>query len=181
MPVEDEIIGGQRLPVMPFDIRLEFPGDRTAVARERAVFEIGKLGGENRNEIALGIPRCQRFIENARGFLVLSADCKMRVEQSRRLPQQHLQRASPAALVRLVIELSLGGATPAYASIWLASGAVSPNPTILRTKARRDIRPAFTSAIKFRNSRSCLVWVMTLTLRESRPTVLFLAAFRAEY
>src|SRR5262249_34347179 len=70
---------------------------------------------------------------------------------------------------------------PAYASIWLASGAVSPNPTILRTKARRDIRPTFTSAIKFRNCRSCLVWVMTLTLRESRPTVLFLAAFRAKY
>src|SRR6266545_2785929 len=47
-------------------------------------------------------------------------------------------------------------ATPATASIWAARGAVSPSPIIAWTKCRRLIRPALTSSIIDRSSRSCI-------------------------
>src|SRR5262252_3455745 len=68
-----------------------------------------------------------------------------------------LRAPPPPRLVGLYSDLVCAAATPAYASIWLASGAVSPNPTIFPTNARRDIFPAFTSAIRLRKCRSFMV------------------------
>ena len=60
-------------------------------------------------------------------------------------------------------------ATPVKLSIWLASGAVRPRPIIWRTKARRDIRPAFTLPIRCRKSCSSM---MTSPLVGRASTVL---------
>src|ERR1700724_1595005 len=63
----------------------------------------------------------------------------------------------PPALVGLYSVLAGACAKPALARSWVANGAVRPRPTILRTKARRDTRPVFTAAIRFRNLCSCIV------------------------
>ena len=47
-------------------------------------------------------------------------------------------------------------AMPLAASIWLASGAVSPTPTIVRMNERRERRPAFTSRINPRIAYSSM-------------------------
>src|ERR1700730_93456 len=60
----------------------------------------------------------------------------------------------PPALVGLYSALVGACAKPAWARSWVANGAVRPRPTILRTKARRDVRPAFTPAIRICNSCS---------------------------
>src|SRR5690349_21398398 len=60
----------------------------------------------------------------------------------------------PPALVGLYSAVCAACAKPAWLSNVLARGAVRPRPTILRTKARRDTRPAFTAAISFRKSCS---------------------------
>src|SRR6266446_3618049 len=63
----------------------------------------------------------------------------------------------PPALVGLYSVLAGVCARPALARSWVANGAVRPSPTILRAKARRDIRPAFTPAIRSRNLCSCII------------------------
>src|SRR5215468_61581 len=47
-------------------------------------------------------------------------------------------------------------ATPDKARSWVAIGAVRPTAVILRTKARRDIRPAFTWSKRPRKPRSSM-------------------------
>src|SRR5882762_5693900 len=68
-----------------------------------------------------------------------------------------LRAPPPPRLVGLYSDWVCAAATPAYANIWLASGAVSPNSTIFRTNTRRDIFPAFTSATRLRKCRSFMV------------------------
>ena len=97
LPVEHAIIGGERLAVVPFDALLELPGDRHAVLGEAAVRDGRDFRGEHRHQVAIGAPRGQRLIENARAVLVLGADREMRVQQRRPLPPQHLERPAAAA------------------------------------------------------------------------------------
>src|SRR5579883_103538 len=59
-------------------------------------------------------------------------------------------------------------AMPEAPSIAPAIGAVSPNPTIPCTKARRDSRPSLTSSIKFRSSCSFIGWLQNGTLTTAR-------------
>src|SRR5262252_10392655 len=68
-----------------------------------------------------------------------------------------LRAPPPPRLVGLYSDLVCAAATPEYANIWLASGAVSPSSTIFRTKTRRDIFPALTSAMRLRKCRSFMV------------------------
>jgi hypothetical protein len=63
LPVEYDIIGGERLAVVPLDARLELPGYRLAVGGEAAVFAARNLCGEDRDEIALGVPAGERLVE----------------------------------------------------------------------------------------------------------------------
>src|SRR5437868_3658125 len=63
----------------------------------------------------------------------------------------------PPALVGLYSALDGACANPALARSCVASGAVRPRPIILRTKARRDVRPAFTPAIRSRNACSSIL------------------------
>src|SRR5262245_53726144 len=62
----------------------------------------------------------------------------------------------PPALVGLYTELAGACARPAWVRSWVANGAVRPRPTILRTKARREVLPTFTRAIRSCSSCSCI-------------------------
>ena len=102
LPVEDAVVGGERIAVVPVYSLLELPGDRPAVLAEATIVERGNLGREYRHEIAIGVPAGQRFIEQTRGVLVLGADGEVRVEQRGCLPPQHLQGATATAPGRFV-------------------------------------------------------------------------------
>src|SRR5215207_4987960 len=106
-PVEDAIVGGERLAVVPGHVALELPGHRQAVGREAAVLARRDLGREHGEEVAVRIPAGERLVEDARAVLVLGADRKMRVEQRRALPPEHLEGPAAAALRRLVGDLLL--------------------------------------------------------------------------
>jgi hypothetical protein len=101
-PIEHDVLGGERLAVVPFDALLQFPGHRHAVGGDSAIFDIRDLGGEHRHQISVGIPGGQRFIKDARALLVLAAGGKMRIEQGRSLPEQHAQCPAAPGPDRLV-------------------------------------------------------------------------------
>ena len=44
-----------------------------------AVLRVGDLGGEDRHEVAVGVPPGERLVEDARAVLVLGADGEMRI------------------------------------------------------------------------------------------------------
>ena len=92
LPVEDDVVGGEGLAVVPGDALLELPGDRLAVGGEGAVLAAGDRRRQDGLEIAVGIPAGQRLVEQARAVLILGADREVRIEQGRALPPQHLQR-----------------------------------------------------------------------------------------
>src|SRR5262249_19793470 len=100
LPVEDDIVGRERLSVVPADTTLELPGDRLAVAGHAAVLERRDLLGEDREEIALGVERGERLVEHARAVLVLWSARAVRIEQGRRLPPEHLELPAAAAAGR---------------------------------------------------------------------------------
>ena len=104
-PVEDAVIGGERMAVVPLHALLELPGDRRAVLGQAAVLDGRDLRGEHRHQVAIGVPPGQRLVEHARAVLVLGADREVRVQQRRALPPQHLERPAAAALGRLVDRL----------------------------------------------------------------------------
>ena len=64
-PVEDEIVDGERLSVVPGDSALELPGHRLAVPRDGAFLQGWNLLGEDGEEIALRIERDERLVEDA--------------------------------------------------------------------------------------------------------------------
>src|ERR1700730_13559791 len=84
---------------------------------------------------------------------VPTAKCGLRTAASW---QNSILGDPPPALVGLYSALVGACAKPAWARSWVANGAVRPRPTILRTKARRDVRPAFTAVIRICNSCSCI-------------------------
>src|SRR5262249_4865248 len=100
LPVEDEIVGRERLPVVPADTTLELPEDRLAVGGYAAVVERRDLLGEDREKIALGVERGKRLVEHARAVLVLGADREVGVQQGRRLPPEDLELPAAAAARR---------------------------------------------------------------------------------
>ena len=102
LPGEDDVVGGEGLAVVPFHALLQLPGHRLAVGGERAVLAARDRFGQDRPQVALGVPAGERLVEQARTILVLGADGEVRVQQGRPLPPQHLQQAAAAALGRLV-------------------------------------------------------------------------------
>jgi hypothetical protein len=107
-PVEDDVVGGERLAIVPGDTLLEFPDDRLAIGRQRSVFAAGDRGRQHGLQVAGGIPAGQWLVEQPRAILVLGADREVRIEQGRTLPPQYLQRPAAAALGRLVDRRRLG-------------------------------------------------------------------------
>ena len=105
LPGEDAVVGRERLAVVPRHALLELPGDGPAVLADAAVLHARDLGGQGGGEIAVGVPRGQRLVEDARAVLVLGAHRDVGVEQGGALPPQRLQRATAAALGRLVDQL----------------------------------------------------------------------------
>jgi hypothetical protein len=95
-PVEDDVVRGERLPVVPRDVLLESPGHREPVLRYRAVLLAGQLGREDRVEVTVGVERGEGLVEEAAGVLVLGAVGEVGVEQRRRLPPQEPELPAPA-------------------------------------------------------------------------------------
>ena len=56
LPVEDDVIGGERLTVVPLDALLELPGHRLAVLGDAAVLHARDLRGQVGDEVAVRIP-----------------------------------------------------------------------------------------------------------------------------
>ena len=107
LPVEDDIIGREGLAVVPLDALLQFPGDGLAVSLQAAVLAVGNLFRQHRHQLTFGTVSGEGLVEDARGFLIFGADGEMRVDERRPLPPQQLERATAAALGRLVVELRL--------------------------------------------------------------------------
>jgi len=106
LPVEHAIVGGEGLAVVPLDALLQLPDDPGEVLVDRAVLDARHLGGEDRHQIAVGVPSRERLVEDARAILVLGADREMRVQQGRALPPQQLQCPAAAGLGRRVLEVA---------------------------------------------------------------------------
>src|SRR2546425_2676577 len=107
LPVEDDVVGGERLAVVPHDALLEPPPDRLAVLGDRAVLAGPDLAGQDPHDVAVGVAGPEPRAEDARAVLVLGAGGEMRVQQRRRLPPEDLQRAAAAAPGRRVLHLRL--------------------------------------------------------------------------
>ena len=98
----------------------------------------GDLRGQDRDQVALGVPAGQRLVEDAAGVLVLGAAGEVRVQVHRRLPVDHLQRCRRRrAWWACRGWAAWACATPACISIIEAIGAVRPRPTICWMKLRR--------------------------------------------
>ena len=100
-PVEDAVIGGERMAVVPLHALLELPGDRRAFLGQAAVLDGWDLRGEHRHQVAIGIPPGQRLVEHARAVLVLGADREVRVEQVGPCHHSTLSAPPPPRLVGL--------------------------------------------------------------------------------
>jgi hypothetical protein len=81
---------------MPLDVALELPGDREAVLRDAAVVEGRHLGREDRHQVAVGIERRQRLVEEPRAVVVLHADREVAVQDAHRLPPERLELSAAA-------------------------------------------------------------------------------------
>src|SRR5262249_50568645 len=72
-PIEDDIVGGERLAVMPFDALFQLPDDRQAILGKTAILLARNLGGKDRNQIAVLVPSGQGLVEQAAALLILGA------------------------------------------------------------------------------------------------------------
>ena len=115
LPIEQAIIGCERLPIMPFHVLLQGPSDRQAIFRDAPALEARNLGREDGDEIAVRVPAGERLIEDARGLLILGADGEMRVEQGRGLPVEQFERTAAACLGGLIFEFRLSHGDAAIA------------------------------------------------------------------
>jgi hypothetical protein len=97
LPVEDDVVGGQGLAVVPDDAFLEVPDHPRAVARDAAVVHARQLRRQHRHDVAVGIEGGQRLVEDARRVLVLGARREVWIQQRGRLPPEDLQRSTTAA------------------------------------------------------------------------------------
>ena len=101
-PGEDDVVGGERFSVVPFDAAFQLPDHRAAVFGKPVVFLARNFGGQERHQIAFAVPSRQRLVKDPGAFLVLGSDGEMRVEQGYGLPIEQLQQAAAAGLGRLV-------------------------------------------------------------------------------
>ncbi len=95
--VEDHIVGGKGLAVVPGHVALEAPGDRGEVLGQQAVLHARDLRREHRGQVALGIVGGERLVEDAAGVDVLGARREMWIEQGWRLPPQDTEGTAAAS------------------------------------------------------------------------------------
>ena len=98
LPVEDHVVGGEGLAVVPLHTLLELPDDPGAVLAEPAVVQRGDGRGQRGDEVAVWVVASQRLVEDAGAVPVLGAGREVRVEQRGRLPPQHLELPAAAPL-----------------------------------------------------------------------------------
>ena len=87
-PGKDDVVGSERLAVMPFNALLQLPDHRQAVFLQPVIVLAWDLGRQNRDQVAFAVPAGQRLIKYAGTFLVLGAGSEMRVQQRDGLPVQ---------------------------------------------------------------------------------------------
>ena len=152
---EDDVIGRERLSVMPLDAALQLPHHRAAVFRETIVLLAGNFGGQRCNQIAFGVPSRQRLVEDPGAFLILGSDSEMRVEQSHRLPIEQLQHATAAGPGRLVGDFGRGHRHSGLAQHHSGHRCrQADGDHLLEEGSLRDSRPRLTSAMRSRSCRS---------------------------
>ena len=144
LPVEDDVFGGERLPVVPLDALLEPPRHRPTIPRHAAVLDARQLLGQDRHEASVGVEGGERLVEEAGAVGVREPGGEVRVEQGGALPPERPE--VPAASAARGREGGRAGvcARPTEASIWLTSGAVRPAPIIMRVNCRRETIPSRT-------------------------------------
>src|SRR5260370_1105791 len=100
-PGEDDVVGRERLAVVPDDALLQPPDHRFAVGGQRPVLAARNRRRQRRPEVAVIVPAGERLVEQPRRLAVLVAARKMRIEQGGALPQGQLQRPATPAPGRL--------------------------------------------------------------------------------
>jgi hypothetical protein len=103
LPVEHDIVRGERLAVMPLHALFQLPGHRLAVGCDAAVLDVRNFGGEHRQQIAIGIPGREWLVKDPAPLRVFCANGEMRIERGRRLPEQRLERAATTRFGRFVL------------------------------------------------------------------------------
>ena len=157
LPGEDDVVGGEGLAVVPGDALLQLPGHRLAVGGQRAVLAAGDRLGQDRPQVALGVPAGQRLVEQARAVLVLGADGEVRIEQGRALPPQDLEQAAAAALGRLVGRPRLRHRHARQGEKLIGQGRRQPHRRHTPHEgATRQSRPPSPGPIRPRKSRSSM-------------------------
>ena len=128
LPGEHHVVGAEWPAVVPGHASLEAPGDPRAVPGHPAVLRAGQFGGEDRDELAIGVEGGQGLVEEAGRREVLHAHGEMGVEAGGRLPVEELERAAaaPAAPSAPATPGDCARATPGAGSSAAASGAVRP-------------------------------------------------------
>jgi hypothetical protein len=85
---EDHIVGREGPAIVPDHPLFEAPDRPGAILRAAAVLDAGDFLRQDWDEIAIGIYREQRFVDDARSRNVLRAGCEVGIEDRRRLPIQ---------------------------------------------------------------------------------------------
>ena len=97
LPVEEDVVGGEGLPVVPLDALLEPPRDRPAVPRQAAVLDARELLGQDRHEVPVGVEGGERLVEEAGAVGVGEPGGEVRVQQGGALPPERPEVPAAAA------------------------------------------------------------------------------------
>ena len=74
LPVEDDVLGGERLAVVPLNVALQPPRHRRAVSGNAAVGDARNLAGKDRHHVGLRVETHERLVEETARVPVLEAD-----------------------------------------------------------------------------------------------------------
>jgi len=98
LPVEDYVLGRERLAVVPLHATLQFPRDRHPILRHAAVLEARDLLGQHGHHVASGIKHHERLVEDGARVPILETDRDLGVEQNRCVPRERLEMAAASPL-----------------------------------------------------------------------------------
>ena len=101
-PIENHVIGGEGLTIVPLNVALQLPHHRLAVGGDTAVLNTRHFRRKDGHEVGVAVPGRERLVEHAAAILVLGADSEMRIQQRRTLPHQQLEGTAATALRGLI-------------------------------------------------------------------------------
>ena len=110
LPVEDDVVRGERGAVVPHHVALEPPGHPLTVLGERVGLAARDVLGQHRHQGAVGRRGGERLVEDALDREVAQAPAEVRVQQGGGVPHQHPEGAAAPAPGRGELGLAgLGG------------------------------------------------------------------------